>query len=399
MSFPIAFQSAVFYVIACTPCAKVRHRHKVKERAKKEREEKEKIHMEQPDLYRHPSPFNTNPYWHEEMSMGPSLPKKSSSKNSSQRGLTSSGRDSEVLSVSDRTNGADSRINFGEPVHVVTSADDDDHWNRRHGYQREDEELWGQWPGHRLKDAFSKARNSAGKLIESTMGVEKEVTDQERRDFYFAPKNPPVNDYHPPVVSSKIPNRNAHQWMLQPPPSAKVMEGKIPVSRAASNGSRSSGFTGGGDDVRLSRVVQERIVKEKLMKQTSPTEAELIESLFVTRSSRSQSLRRSRSLSLDDVDESVERPFERRQSHKIRPMTNPSSELDSDDDTMPATKPRPLSHLGYHGHAIQRPKLDTIVSTESDSSARLPRKPSRRQKPSKLKIRTRSDSPVSDDSD
>uniref|UniRef100_A0A0B7JWN4 Signal peptide-containing protein n=1 Tax=Bionectria ochroleuca TaxID=29856 RepID=A0A0B7JWN4_BIOOC len=366
MSFPIAFQSAVFYVIACTPCAKVRHRHKVKERAKKEREEKEKIHMEQPDLYRHPSPFNTNPYWHEEMSMGPSLPKKSSSKNSSQRGLTSSGRDSEVLSVSDRTNGADSRINFGEPVHVVTSADDDDHWNRRHGYQREDEELWGQWPGHRLKDAFSKARNSAGKLIESTMGVEKEVTDQERRDFYFAPKNPPVNDYHPPVVSSKIPNRNAHQWMLQPPPSAKVMEGKIP---------------------------------EKLMKQTSPTEAELIESLFVTRSNRSQSLRRSRSLSLDDVDESVERPFERRQSHKIRPMTNPSSELDSDDDTIPATKPRPLSHLGYHGHAIQRPKLDTIVSTESDSSARLPRKPSRRQKPSKLKIRTRSDSPVGDDSD
>uniref|UniRef100_A0A8H7N9L9 Uncharacterized protein n=1 Tax=Bionectria ochroleuca TaxID=29856 RepID=A0A8H7N9L9_BIOOC len=187
--------------------------------------------------------------------------------------------------------------------------------------------------------------------------------------------------------------------MLQPPPSAKVMEGKIPVSRAASNGSRSSGFTGGGDDVRLSRVVQERLVKEKLMKQTSPTEAELIESLFVTRSNRSQSLRRSRSLSLDDVDESVERPFERRQSHKIRPMTNPSSELDSDDDTIPATKPRPLSHLGYHGHAIQRPKLDTIVSTESDSSARLPRKPSRRQKPSKLKIRTRSDSPVGDDSD
>ncbi|KAF4964091.1 hypothetical protein FZEAL_10888, partial [Fusarium zealandicum] len=186
MSLPVAIQSAVFYILACTPCAKVRHRQKARGQAKKEREEKAKIEGQQPGLYRHPSPFNTNPYWQEEISMGPSLPKKSASKNSSQRGLTSAGGDSSALSVSEPTNPAASRNTIGASNSVI--ADDDtvsDDWNRRRGYQREDEELWGQWGGQKFMDAISKARDSAGRLIESTLGLEKEVTEQQRHDFYY----------------------------------------------------------------------------------------------------------------------------------------------------------------------------------------------------------------------
>ncbi|KAF4458571.1 signal peptide-containing, partial [Fusarium albosuccineum] len=195
MSLPVAIQSAVFYILACTPCAKVRHRKKVRAEAKRERQEKAKIEGEQPGLYNHPSPFNTNPYWQEEISMGPSLPKKSASKNSSQRGLTSSGGDSSVMSMAGATNHTESRINVRTSNSVM--ADDDglsEDWNRRRGYQREDEELWGQWSGQKFMDAISKARDSAGRLIESTLGLEKEVTEQQRHDFYF-PKNPPINEY------------------------------------------------------------------------------------------------------------------------------------------------------------------------------------------------------------
>ncbi|KAL6869798.1 hypothetical protein ACO1O0_001129 [Amphichorda felina] len=405
MSFPVAFQSAVFYFLACTPCAKVRHHQKTKEQAKKERREKARLESEQPGLYRHPSPFNTNPYWKDEITMGPRLPKKSASKNSSQRVLTSSGKDSNAPSVSECTNVGDSRTNFGDSTTVVPEDDSlSQDWNRKRGYQREDEELWGQWSGHKLMDAFSKARDSAGRLIESTLGFEKEVTEQARRDFYFSPKNPPVNDYHPPVVSSKAPHRDAHRWMLQPPPSAKMMEGKIPVSRTVSTGSKSSGRTMGGEEFHLSRVAQERLAKERLKKEKkTPTEEELIESLFLTRSNRSLSFPRSRSLSLDGVDESVEIAYERRQRSRVRPgpvAAPPGQESEGEAlSLIQRSKSHTLVAPGSAGHIAQRPKLETIVSAESDSSARVTSSRGRRQQSIRTKSFFGAASPVGDDSD
>lgn len=394
MSFPVAFRSAVFYVVACTPCAKVRHRHKAKEQAKKERVEKAKLETEQPDLYCHPSPFNTNPYWQEEIDIGPSLPKKSASKNSSQRGLTSSGRDSTVLSISEHTTVGDSRTNFGDSTMAIPLEERlSDDWNTRRGYQREDEELWGQWPGHKIMDAFSKARGSAGRLIESTLGIEKEVTDEERREFYFSPKNPPVNDYHPPVVSSKPPHRDARKWMLQPPPSAKVMEGKVPVGRAVSSGSRSSGRTLVGDE-QLGRMMQEKMVQEKLKKEPVPTEAELIESLFRTRSSMSAGNTRGRSLSFDGSEDSFDNPFDRRRKSRLRTMAGPSGTSDDQDEEPTSAISQTISHTSASGHAAQRPKLQTIPSDGGEGSSRTLSKKSKRARHSFM-----TGSPVGDDSD
>lgn len=403
MSFPVAVRSAIFYFVACTPCAKVRHRQKAKEKAKKERLQKAKLETEQPGLYRHPSPFNTNPYWQEEISMGPSLPKKAVSKNPSQRGLTSSGGDSSIPSMSEHTNISDSRTNVGD--NLSTMPEDDavsEDWNKRRGYQREDEELWGQFggSGHKLMDAFSKARDSAGRLIDATLGIEKEVTEQERRDFYFSPRNPPVNDYHPPVVSSKPPHRDARKWMLQPPPSAKVMEGKVPVSRAISAASKSSGRTVISEETHLGRFVQERLVKERMRKESNPTETELIESLFLTRSHRSTSYTRSRSLSLDDSDDSVESPFDRRRrSRRIPRAVPPGVEPEEDQGAAPPQMSETVSHTSTSAHAAQRPKLETIPSTDAIGSSRaLSRKSMKRQRSARNKA-TWANSPVGDDTE
>ncbi|KAL7798513.1 hypothetical protein V8C37DRAFT_206585 [Trichoderma ceciliae] len=405
MSFPVALQSAIFYLLACTPCAEVRHRHKAKGQAKKERVEKAKLETQQPGLYRHPSPFNTNPYWQEEISMGPSLPKKATSKNSSQRGLMSAGGEISALSLSGRTNTGDSHTNFDDSTLVVSQEGIlSDDWNKRHGYQREDEELWGaDWTGHRLKDAFSKARDSAGKLIESTLGMDKEVTEEERRAFYAAPRNPPVNDFHPPVVSSKLPHKEAHKWMLQPPPSAKVMEGKVPVSRAMSSSSRTSGRTVAGAEEKLARQLQEKLVREKMMKEL-PTESELIDSLFVTRTRSTRSdLTRTRSLSFDGSDEALDNSIDRRRrTTRLRALAAPPGYEESEDeyeDIFTSRMTKSTSHSSQPGHAAQRPKLETIPSSEG-SNGRSRSKKSRRQKSTRAKKNLPgAGSPVGDDTD
>lgn len=382
MSFPIAFQSAVFYFVACTPCAQMRHRQKAKEQAKKEREEKAKLETDQPNLYRHPSPFNTNPYWQQEIEFGPRLPKRSAGKNSSQNGLMSSAHGSGPPSVSDNANTESSCVNIDDSTTAIPEDESvSEDWNRRHGYQREDEELWGQWSGHRLMDAFSKARDSAGRLIDS-MRVEREVTEQERRDFYFSPRNPPVNDYHPPVVSSKAPCKIAHKWMLQPPPPAKIMEGKVPVSRAMSSASKTSSKTLIGEEVPLGRMVPEKLMKEK-MKKEAPTEDELINSLFGVRTNQTSTFVRSRRLSLDCASfesshESLSSPLERRGT-RTQPAAVPAgSRIDCEEDydvdrNPPCRRLSATSHTAHHasdGHAIQRPKLETIHGSGSLGSTR-----------------------------
>lgn len=338
--------------------------------------------------------------------MGPSLPKKSISKNSSQRGLASSGQESRTPSMSEQTNVGDSRTQFTTTPQDATSDD----WNRTRGYQREDEELWGQWSGNghgsgqKLMVAFSKARDSAGRLIESTLGIEKEVTEQERRDFYLSPKNPPVNDYHPPVVSSRPTYKDARKWMLQPPPPAKVMEGKVPVSRAVSSGSKSSGRTLVGDESNIGRKMQEKMVKDRLRKESNPTEGELIESLFATRSNLSIGHTRSRSLSFNGSDDSLDTsPFERRRSRRRAPLVVPPG-IESDDDDGPISASQMCKTVSQAsstlGHAAQRPKLETIPSTDGSSYTRnLSKKVSKRQKSMRNRSSVWVDSPVGDDTD
>ncbi|CAK7566267.1 MAG: hypothetical protein SEPTF4163_004205 [Sporothrix epigloea] len=360
MALPVAIQSVVFYYLACTPCMSARTRYRAKKKFDRERKEREALEEDEPPLYRHPSPFSVNPYWQEEIMMGPSLPKKgrAARQNLSQRKLTSAGQDGSIatrssLAISSHggpsntaggggiwqggpssgkarvpgegtgtaaattsvaTNAATTAVdssstddvnnangNFrthttsGQPPASPTLIPDDarsmsllemtatsvtvasttngstEGWNFKR-YQREDEELWGAEPSsrtHKLMDAIAKASSSAGRLIESTLGTKERsssltsgsagVTDRDRANFYATTViHPPVNDYHPPVVSSKPAHRDGLRWMLQPPPPAKIMEGKVPVSRSTSvASSKTSGApcrsTAAGSEVLLTR--------------------------------------------------------------------------------------------------------------------------------------------------
>ncbi|ROT39728.1 hypothetical protein SODALDRAFT_339166 [Sodiomyces alkalinus F11] len=262
MSILVAIQSAIFYYVACTPCNESRARHKAKHQAKKDRHEMMRIQMEQPERYPHPLPFHTNPYWQEEIDIGPRPPKKTHNKNTSQRALNSAStvRNSTSASLA-HTNTSSNRdhsisltsptLSPVEPPTPIT----EEVWNKER-YQREDEELWGHDLSkmrHRLVDNIVKAGNSAGRIIKAELGTKKQVTEEDRTDFYLTPKNPPVNDYHPPIVGSAPVHKNALQWMLQPPPPAKLMEGRVPVSRLRSVNSMAGRA---GPDHRANRASQ-----------------------------------------------------------------------------------------------------------------------------------------------
>ena len=118
----------------------------------------------------------------------------------------------------------------------------DEGWNRRR-YQREDELLWG----------------LDGADIDSPPG-----TRSHNGSTYYVARNPAVNDLHPPVVSTQPTHRSETRWMLQPPPSAKVMEGKEKANRSRSGSGSTTGSGKRAVDRNLGRKVGERLMEEKV---------------------------------------------------------------------------------------------------------------------------------------
>ncbi|KAJ3551388.1 hypothetical protein NPX13_g11374 [Xylaria arbuscula] len=135
------------------------------------------------------------------------------------------------------------RSESGYELSPVTTTDLPHNWNHTR-YQREDEELWGpdlSRTGHKLMDAIKHAGSSAGRFLESSLNKDaRQLSDDEDEGSrYFHPIPPPVNDYHPPIIR-RNPLKGSVRWMIQPPPPAKLMEGKVPVSRGSSIASRST---------------------------------------------------------------------------------------------------------------------------------------------------------------
>lgn len=330
MSLDVALQSVAFYVLSCTTCTKIYHRHKAKQIAKRERAQKHALETEQPGLYHHPSPFNTNPYWDEEIMLGPGPPKrkgdKGGSKNTSSRALNTGGQGSSVTSSGGVSTAPASSSTMVSTNQRISGED----WNRKR-YQREDEELWGHEApraSQRIRDAIAKAESSVGstlRAIEGRLSKSGPPNREEERSPYYVARNPPVNDLHPPVVSTQPTSKGATRWMLQPPPPAKVMEGKERAnrSRSASRGSSRLGV----DGTNLSRQVTGRAVEEKFRRGETPSDLELrplssrpesTSKNALPGTPRSQVLSRGRSYSLDSSGSS---DGGLRRKHKPPPFT------------------------------------------------------------------------------
>ncbi|KAF2121365.1 hypothetical protein BDV96DRAFT_564131 [Lophiotrema nucula] len=253
-------QSAVFHYASCTPCTGYMDRKQRAKRAKKERKAKQKLQLEQPDLYHHPEPSGTNPYWSEEIVMGPGPPPRRARRTntgntgkSSQRAITTAGTQSTGVSSIDVGQG-------GDPTRMSEDTLDDDNWNRKR-YQREDEDLWG----------FGEFASPTQPMSEgSSIGIggvlPRPGTSKSSAETYYTARNPPVNDLHPPVVSLPSPHPSDNRWMLQPPPKASVMSGK----ERATNRSRSGSGASSRVELSLARQVSARQLKSKLERGETP---------------------------------------------------------------------------------------------------------------------------------
>ena len=221
--------------------------------------------MEQPDLYRQPEPSATNPYWSEEIVLGPGPPPRRTGRkahNGSQRGITTAG----THSTGPSRGGSSLDMNHPETADPARTSDDTlsgDNWNKRR-YQREDEELWGFGDPDPTMRKGSQS-NGTGSSV-GVAGISRPGTAYSTAESYYTARAPPVNDLHPPVVSMPSPNAADNKWMLQPPPRAKVMNGK----ERATDRSRSGSGASSRIELNLQRQVSARQLQVKLERGETP---------------------------------------------------------------------------------------------------------------------------------
>lgn len=191
-------QSAVFYYATCTPCAESRDRRKRRKEAARTQREKQKLERElvtdQPRPFPQPTPFSTNEGWREEIVLGPGPP--------ARRGGKGNVRTNSWNTENSEQSSQVKKDKSGGLMHPLGER-----WKSMR-YQREDEPLWGQ------------------EVRGSSIGFSgRGRADPNEPSKYYTARVPPVNDLHPPIVSGPC-SRAETRWMLQPPPSAKVMAGK-----------------------------------------------------------------------------------------------------------------------------------------------------------------------------
>lgn len=173
--------------------------------------------------------------------IGVKLPRKSK-----RRGDIPVAEDADAAEAASPRNDEETTLAIGETSSSETLGEK---WNWKR-YQREDEALWGLdvfGPGQRLLEAISKAGANAKQRMETRFGAAFAGDDLESgsKPQYYRARNPPVNDLHPPVVSTKPAGRDEVRWMLQPPPPARIMEGKERVVRLRAESARTGSSSGG----------------------------------------------------------------------------------------------------------------------------------------------------------
>ena len=253
MALHRGIQSAIFYYLSCAPCTGHAYRKKRRKEADRDRAHKHQLEMEQPGLYRHPSPFATNPNWQTEIDAGPhpAAARRKKDNKKSTRTRPSAENESTVAST--------------VSLPLVQGESNDSVWNLKR-YQREDEDLWG------ANLAYRSSRTSGleGSVINGKGGISRPATARTNRTektstSYYSANNPPISDLHPAIVT-RIDTREDAMWMLQPPPTARVMSGreKPPPTRHRSDSASSRVSSRRGDYSPLSRQVSQRIIDEKL---------------------------------------------------------------------------------------------------------------------------------------
>jgi hypothetical protein len=209
-------------------------------------------------MYQHPPPTGTNPYWDEEIRIGPGPPPRRA-----RRTNTGSTR---IVTTADTQRSALSKGSSsveGDQTDDVRLSDDtieDEAWNHKR-YQREDEDLWGIDDEAPIPLQTIATGSSVG-----VSGYNLKRPGTSRSASYYSVRAPPVNELHPPVVSNPSPDPADNRWMLQPPPKASVMAGR----ERASNRSRSASGASSRVELSLQRQLSTKQVLHRLERGETP---------------------------------------------------------------------------------------------------------------------------------
>lgn len=249
-------QSAIFHYASCAPCTGYADGRKRRREAKLARKAREKLVLEQPGAYHHPEPTGTNPYWGEEIALGPGPPPRRARRTntgSTQGARTKVGLQSTVVSQ----NGSSLDGDRAKDLRLSDDTIDDDTWNLKR-YQREDEDLWGLDEAPIPVQQTTSGSSSSG--LGSMLGYKMSRPGTSRSGSYYSARAPPVNDLHPPVVSLPSQDVADNRWMLQPPPKASVMAGKERATHRSRSGSGASSRV----ELSLQRQVSTRQLMHRL---------------------------------------------------------------------------------------------------------------------------------------
>jgi hypothetical protein len=308
--------------------------------------------------------------------MGPGPPKKkgdkNASKNTSQRALNTAGPGSSYAG----STGLSTEAPSSPTAATEGSRLSGEGWNRKR-YQREDEALWGidfQGSGQKIKEAIAKAGESAGRLVGGRLSRSGPITEdseleEEAAPYYMRSRNPPVNDLHPPVVSTQPLSKDETRWMLQPPPSAKVMEGKIRVSSSRSR-ANSDGST---IKTTLTRQATEKTVNSLSHRADTPSSraTSRADSRAESRTKKKRTnrprIQRYDSMESISSSSSPEAPSPSRRKTKPAPLSiprPPTATTDFAQHIPLPTAPAPAAHTEMR-ERNGRPLLTTIVSSST----------------------------------
>lgn len=338
-------QSAVFYYVSCAPCSDARFRKKRKKEAARDRADRELLEVEMGGtLYRHPSPSSTNAHWQAEIALGPSTARRKKKTNTadSQRGLKSP------------TTQSSNASNMASSVDLPHKVSD----HRDKGfkqYQREDEELWGSIYAEPPLRSCLDGSDGGG----APRKPEKAVTKGTASHKTY--RNPPISDMVP-AVATKVHSREDVAWMMQPPPVADIMSGKLRVPRSRSN-SGSSRAPASVASTSLSRQMSNRLIEKKLRNGDTATPSLSRESSGRTADGREgQQHDRSRADSTTEERDFANTPS-KRQRRRPSPLLIKRHSEDSAMTVIHNTslapdfvrKPQPRK-------VVSRPQLSTILS-------------------------------------
>lgn len=346
-------QSAVFHYASCAPCTGYSDGRKRRKAARAARKVKDKLHLDDPNTYHHPPPTGTNPYWDEEIRMGPGPPPRRARRTNtgSTRRITTSGTQSSALSKG----GSSMEGDGADDMRLSDDTIEDETWNHKR-YQREDEDLWGMDEPHIPIQQLPSGSSVGG------VGYDIKRPGTGRSSSYYSVRAPPVNDLHPPVVSLPSPDPYDNKWMLQPPPKASVMAGK----ERARNRSRSGSGASSRVELSLQRQLSTKQVQQRLDRGQTPEMPSISRNSSYSNLVSSQRHEMSRTAQARPPSASSSRRRKRRDPNISRSNTVSTQHSSVDPaDTILKSNSAPTPDIKVIRVRQSRPALSTVVSSGS----------------------------------